>query len=200
MCVAACVRTSSHERATGAGSSHRNDSSSTRSIHQSRLGRYLPDLTKADNLVFGVLCREYLKTSLKHIAISDVYEDLKALELSEEELNESLEILGSRGYVKITHAGHMVYLAEVYSYSLDQFMRAEVKDYEHHVNTIISKIVNEDYDSSSALHENTGISLPIILHVLDLLENRGLIKTVGPAGFAILKIVTVSPELKRMLR
>ena len=161
---------------------------------------YLPGITKADNLVFGVLCREYLKTSQKHIAINDVYNDLKALDLSDDELTESLEILGSRGYAKITHAGHMVYLAELYSYSLDQFMRAEVKDYEHHVNTITSKIVNEDFDCSSTLHENTGISVPIILHVLDLLENKGLIKTAGPAGFAILKIITVSPELKRMLR
>ncbi len=161
---------------------------------------YLPALTKVDNLVFGVLCRHYLKTSLKHIGINEVYDDLAALELSDQELSESLEILGSRGYANVKRAGHDIYLVELYTFSLDEFMRTEVKEYDHHIATLISKIVNENQDSSTALHESTGIPISIILHILDLLENRALLRSVGPAGLPVLKIVSVSAELKRLLR
>ena len=161
---------------------------------------YLPDLTKADNLVFGVLCRHYLETSEKHIGTSEVYDDLKALELSHDELTESLEILESRGYAKLKRGGPDIYLVELNTFSLDEFMRSEVKDYDQHLLTVISKIVNEKQDSSTALHESTGIPVSVILHILDFLESRGLLQSAGPAGFPVRKIVTVSAELRRMLR
>jgi len=137
---------------------------------------------------------------LKHIGINEVYDDLAALELSDQELSESLEILGSRGYANVKRAGHDIYLVELYTFSLDEFMRTEVKEYDHHIATLISKIVNENQDSSTALHESTGIPISIILHILDLLENRALLRSVGPAGLPVLKIVSVSAELKRLLR
>ncbi|SRR6266700_8100832 len=140
---------------------------------------YLPDLTNADNLVFAVLCRQYLKTSRKHIGINEVYDDLKALELSDEELTESLEILGSRGYAKLHRAGHDICLVELYTFSLDEFMRAEVKDYAQHVATVISKIVNEKQDSNTALHDNTGIPVAIILHILAQSSHKRKVVTVS---------------------
>lgn len=161
---------------------------------------YLPELTKADNLVFAVLCRHYLKTGERFVSIGDVEADLKNLDLTDQDIDESLEILASRGYANIKRAGQTVYLAELYPNSLEQFIRAEFPAYPEMLSTVISKIVNENQDTTTALHESTGIPVPVILHILDLLEVQGLLKSVGPAGFPVRKITTVSVELKRMLR
>jgi hypothetical protein len=160
---------------------------------------YLPDLTKADNLVFVVLCRQYLKTGERFISIGDVEADLKKLDLTDQDIDESLEILASRGYADIKRAAQTVYLAEIYPHSLEQFMRAEIPDYPEILTAVISKIVNEKQDTTTALHESTGAPVPVILHILDLLEAQGLLESVGPAGLPVRKIVTVSAELKRLL-
>ena len=161
---------------------------------------YLPDLTKTDNLVFAVLCRHYLKTGERFIGISEGEADLKKLDLTNQDIDESLEILASRGHAEIKRAGQTVYLAEIYAHSLEQFMRAEVPDYARSLATVISKIVNENQDTTTALHETTGFPVPVILHMLHLLETQGLLHSVGPAGFPARKITSVSVELKRMLR
>jgi hypothetical protein len=105
-----------------------------------------------------------------------------------------------RGYVKLQRADLDIYLVEICISSLDAFMRADIKDYDQYVFTVISKIVNEGQDSSTTLQQSTGIPVSIILHILDLLEDRGLLQSVGPAGFPVKKIITVSAGLRRMLR
>lgn len=162
---------------------------------------YLPDLTRADNLVFGILCRHYLKTGDTFFEVNEVYDDLMSLGFSEEEIGENLEVLAGRGYIHTKAiAGGGIWGIELQSHTLDAFMRIEVKDYELNIVSIISKIVNEKQDTSDALHVSTGIALPIILNVLDLLCDRGLLEQIAPAGLPVRKITKFSPELKRMLR
>lgn len=161
---------------------------------------YLPDLTKTDNLVFGVLGRYYLTKGESFFQTADVFNDLMALGFSESEVDESLKILNGRGYIKTsTIQGYQIWGIQLYPFSLDAFIRTEVQDYDWQLVTILSKIVNEDQSTSTEIHESTKITIPIILHALDLLKSKGLITLTGPAGFPIRIITSVSPELKRIL-
>jgi hypothetical protein len=161
----------------------------------------LPDLTKADNLIFGVLCRHYLKKGEMFFQTAEVSEELMALGFSEVEIDESLRILGRRHYIEIkTIQGVTIWAVKLYSSSLDDFLRVEVAGYDEMLLATISGIVNKELDSNTTLHEQTSIAMPIILHFLNSLKDRGMIKTYGPAGFQLLKIMSVSPELKRILR
>jgi TIR domain-containing protein len=165
------------------------------------LVRYLPNITKADNLVFGVLCRHFLKKGNAFFQTAEVCDQLDALELSESEIDESLRILAGRGFISIsTIQRETIWGIDLKSHSLDAFMRLDLPDYDRKVLDIISAIVNEGLNANEPLHKRTAIAMPIILHVLTLLNDKGLIDVTGPAGFPILHITRVSPELKRILR
>jgi hypothetical protein len=162
---------------------------------------FLPELTKADNLVFRTLCQHYMQKGEKFFQIKDVYENLMVLGFGEDEIDESLNILAGRGYIGVKKIGGVrIWGIQLYSFSLDAFVRVEVPDYGEKLVTIISKIVNESVDTNSVLQETTGIPMPVVLHVLDLMEEKGLLRQTGPAGLPFRKILQVSPELKRILR
>ncbi len=162
---------------------------------------YLPGLTKTDNIVFRSLCRRYLEVNSKLLSLEPIYKELKAIGLTVDEINESLEILDGRGYANFEHAvGHFpeYYAIELNTSALDSFMRKELPEYNSMATLVASKIVNEGIPTNIALYDAAGISPAIVDHLLDFFELRGLIvlmKTIGATH-----IDSVSPELKRMLR
>jgi len=162
---------------------------------------YLPDLTKTDNLVFAAFYRRYLQENSKLLWSVPIYQELRDSDLTDDEINESLEILEGRGYIKLVRqiGGNIKYeTVELYTSSLDTFLRKELQNYNNIIKDIASVIVNEDVQTNDALNECIDVSPAIVNHILDLFESRGIVelsKTIGSTY-----IVSVSPELKRMLR
>jgi len=158
-----------------------------------------PSLTKADNQVFEVLCRGYLKSSQKAIGISEVIEELTALGLSDAELGESIEMLESHGCLRAKRAAGDIWLVELSTFSLDGYMRATIQDFDQQILTVVAQIVNEKKDDTTSLGKATGLPNAVILHILDVLEQQGFLKTAGPAGFPVRKVFSVSGRLGRIL-
>lgn len=162
---------------------------------------YLPNLTKIDNLVFASLGQRYLHENSHLLWSEPIYKELRAIDLTDSEINESLEILEGRGYIKLERVigGDVEYEAvELYTASLDSFFRKEVPDYNQIIMTLASNIINENILTNEELIDKTHIQPSIVNHVLNLFELRGLVelaKTIGATH-----IVSVSAELKRMLR
>lgn len=161
---------------------------------------YLPDLTKSDNLVFAALCREYLKAGELLINAAEAYQELKSLDLSDEEIRESLDILEGRDYIGTERAiGGQIIAVRMYPLSADAFLRHDLHDYDQVVATIASKIINEAITNNSALHQQTGVPLSLVNHMLEVFKGRGLVKLVKALG-GFRQVIWVSPEFKRMLR
>jgi len=162
---------------------------------------YLPALTKTDNVVFGSLGRHYLQENIKLLCSEPIYKELRAIDLTDDEINESLEILAGRGYIKLEReiGGSDEFGAiELYTSALDIFFRNELPGYNDMIVNLASKVVNEGMKTNDALQNATGVTPAVVNHVLDLFEQRGLVdlaKTIGATH-----IVSVSPALKRMLR
>jgi hypothetical protein len=162
---------------------------------------YLPGLKETDNLVFGVLGRRYMQENNKLLWSEPIYEELRALDLIDDEINESLGILEGRGYIKLEReiGGDCEFAAiELYTSALDLFFRQELSDYERLIITIASKIVNENVTTNDVLQNDTGIQPAVVDHVLDLFEIRGFVELAKTMGATYIE--SVSPELKRMLR
>lgn len=150
--------------------------------------------------MFEVLCNYYLTHGEDFFQTGDVYGELSALGLSDEQMGESLEILSGRGFIETKAiAGGDIWGIKLYSFSLHAFLCVAMREYDSMVIKIISQIVNQEQTNSKALQENTGIPLPIVLHVLRFLRDKGLLQLTGPAGFAFFHAFNVSPELKRIL-
>jgi hypothetical protein len=161
---------------------------------------YLPDLTKLDNLVFAALCRQYLKVGEQLFSANEASQELKSLNLSDEEIIESIDILEGRGYIGTERSiDGQIFAVRMYPIFADAFIRHDLDGYDQVVSTIASKIVNEGIASNSVLHEQTGIVLPIVNHMLAMFDERKLIKLTTDLG-GCRWIVNVSPEFKRMLR
>ncbi len=161
---------------------------------------YLPGLTKSDNLVFAALCRQYFKVGEQLFDPTEAYQELKSLDLSDEDIRESLEILEGRGYIGTERVlGGQIVLVRMCPSSADAFLRHDMGDYEQVVATLVSKIVNEGIATNSALHQQTGVPLSVVNHMLEFFEGRGLVKLVKALG-GFREVVDVSPEFKRILR
>jgi len=160
---------------------------------------YLPELTRSDNLVWKTLCNMYITTG--DISISGFREEMSSLGLSDEETLECLEVLHRRGHIKKlkkTLGGEIVAVG-LNVLSVDDFLRHEVPDYEEKMTAIISKIVNEDLWTNMELQQQLSIPLPIVNHVLEVLELRGLVELVKTLG-GMRQVYHISPELRRILR
>lgn len=160
---------------------------------------YLPELTRFDNLTFAVLCGQYFKIDSQYFDPADSIQELKAADLTFEDICESLEILEGRGYIEIERAlGGRILSIRLAPSTADVFLRNGLDDYDRIVKTIISQIVNEGIYRSSDLHERTSYPLAVVIHMLELFESQGLVK-LSEMISVIREVVHVSPELKRML-
>lgn len=160
---------------------------------------YLPGLTKADHLVFGILCHNYFQYGFKYFSIGRVEKEFAETDMSESEINESLEVLKSRGFIDVEYACNTPCLVRLSTHSLDLFLHAEHADYERILFRIICMIVNEEKISNNELTEALSISRPIISHFLEVLESNGLLELCKTCN-GYMEIGSKSPELKRMLQ
>ncbi len=159
----------------------------------------IQDLHKIDTLIFTQACQNVLSKSDKSVCLSDIYDDLKAQKISDEDISESLEVLDSKGYIKATKAGGIIPFFIITTFGFDQFARANIDNYEEIVNDICLKLINHSLENNADVADMTNHPLALVNHVFNLLENHGLIKIAKLMG-ELYQIINISPELKRMFR
>jgi len=160
----------------------------------------LQGLNKIDTLIFTEACQKVLSSADKGINLSEIYDNLKAQEISDEDISESLEILDSKGYIKATKVlnGTIPFFA-VTTFGFDQFAQSNIDNYEDAVNNICLKLINHSLENNADVADLTKYPLALVNHVFEFLENRDLIKMVKTIG-GLYMITYTSPELKRIFR
>jgi len=157
-------------------------------------------LHKIDTLTFTEACQKVLSKSDNSVSLSEIYDDLKAKDISDEDISESLEVLDSKGYIKATKVlSGLIPFFTITTYGFEEYAQTNIANYDSKVNDICLKLINHSLDKNVDVADMTKYPLALVNHVFELLENKGFIKMVKAIGGLYL-ITYTSPEFRRMFR
>ena len=159
---------------------------------------HFQNLTKIDNIVFEIGCKWVIKNEFNFVDVKDIIEECKLLDINEKQIEESIEILDSKGYVNgnLCNTGYFGYRITMYGF--DEYLQKTNNNYDGMLNDICLKLVNENIFSNHGLSESLKIPIIIVNHLLDLLESESLIKQTKFMGNNQ-EVYQVSAELKRKI-
>lgn len=162
----------------------------------------VPGLSTVDSQVLEVCCAELIERDQSPLWFepNEVFEVAKSRGIDKAGVQESIEILDGRGYLKASRVlGGGIYHFGVTDYGFDEYLRVKLDNYDGLTRAVGFEIVNHDTRSTWEIAEKLEQPAIIVGHILERFQNRGFIKMIsaktGPG-----KIISVSPELKRALQ
>jgi pyrimidine deaminase RibD-like protein len=162
-----------------------------------------PRLEGTDLRILKAACDEAIRTGAKGNPF--IYrKDLEPLSelagISPEEFDESLQILNSEHYIEPSGRGSIT-VFRITVIGFEVYAQAFIGNYKGIVKSVISRIVDNGDRTNKVIAEALHHPLMIVNHILDVLEQDNKLtqkKTLNSEGN--FEIVTVSPQLKRMLK
>jgi hypothetical protein len=168
--------------------------------------RLLPNLNKADTLVFKSICEIYLETGNENVTRQETIDRCATLAIHQEEVDESLAILDSQGYFerpfKLSEYARgcgRIQIIRISTYGFNEYAREWLPNYEKLVRDIGFCICNEGLEDATVIEQRFQQPKSLIGRILDTLEDSGFIKQIKPLGVAA-RIFRVEPQLKRWLQ
>lgn len=160
-------------------------------------------LSSIDSLILKRAASFDLENNAHIVEPEIIFSDLDTLGLTKQQILDSIEILGSDGYFKVSHymgggSDRFGCHLRVTSYGLEKYCSAEVYNYEQLKEQCAGLIVNEGVHDNQSLANRTGGHLRLIEHILDVFESNGLIATLKFLGGDI-AIQNVHAKFRRML-
>ena len=163
----------------------------------------VPGLPEVDSLVLRLCCEALFQQGSidESLRPQTIFERTEELELPQDEVLETLEVLGGRGYLSldVSGEGHLLLLG-VTDYGFDKYARTYIPNYDAAFQTVALDLVNHDRNNSREIEEATELPAVLVEHVLRQFNSRGYIGIQTVSDIATIYIDTVSPELKRWLR
>ncbi len=162
----------------------------------------LPNLTKTDTLLLKLSCEKAIEQGYPDIDTAMIWNKLKSFDLPDEELTNSLEVLNSKGYINVTRTFSGIVCYRVATYGFDEYSRAYLQNYDTVTESVAFQIVNHNENNNSSISESLKLPQMVVDHILNVFNDKGLIKTSETLGGGMLNIhiYYVSPELKRLLK
>lgn len=162
------------------------------------------NLTRTDSLILKSACEEANKTGHPFVSPESFLEEIKLLDIHEEDFYESLEILHSRGFIK----GHKVFdgTNRIKSFYInvsgyDEYARTYLKDYPEIIKLVIAEIVNLDNQDSLVMATSLNQPVRLVNHILESFQFHGLVKLLKlSGGDNKVLVLNYTPELKRKIR
>lgn len=159
----------------------------------------LPGLNAIDTALFTHACNYGIEQTNTNILQPSMFRVLSELDLKDDGIMESLEVLESLHYVKLERVlgGGIPFFSITFN-GLDKFLRSKENESEYrgNVDRICLCLINEKVDSSHGIADRTGLPLVIINHILEMLSGKRLIKIDMQLAHECF-IITVSPLLRR---
>lgn len=157
-------------------------------------------LTKSDNLVLKMSCEHAINendiyTQFNPITLSEVDPNLK---LTQEEINDCVEILENINYLKVQRMLGGYYIYFLTENGFNSYAEHYIENYESSIETIISLIVNRKIDSNYELIEESKLPSIIVNAILFRLENSSMLKLSKTIG-DLIHIMNTSANLRRLL-
>jgi hypothetical protein len=161
----------------------------------------LTDLNVIDSLILKIACEKAIKESYLFMNFKEIRDELNEFQIPKEDIFESFEILGRRGYLKIKWSvTEIISSFSITTYGFDEYAKIYLKNYDGILKSVILNILNNNIEDNRQLAENLKEPIMIINHFLNLLESRGLIRILKSANEEYITIHHISAELKRAFR
>lgn len=159
-----------------------------------QLDSFLPDLPKDENILFKRICELTLSKDYPNLHESDL------LSLSNgyltTEFTDSLEILKTKGYVKLAWAlDRAVKMLTVLPSGFELYANKNLSDFSKLTSEIARPIGDKSVFNSRQLAAQLGRSHSLVVLISQVLEQKGLLKL--SSGNGMVRYDWSSPELKR---
>jgi hypothetical protein len=156
-------------------------------------------LSRVDSLLLEKACRIAIDQGHTLINLAEWLEALGSLALTEEQLTESQEILEEHGYIKRLRT---MGLREIYSFTVtlsgfQEFAKVGISEFSGLVSQVAAILARGEHMSGNSIAAVVNQPLRIVEHVLELLENNGLVQISRTHGGDYMTVWEVSAKLRR---
>jgi hypothetical protein len=160
----------------------------------------IPDLTKIDTIVLKVICEIGLKVGYLLADSSKIFAELKAFEISIEDIIDSIKILDGRYYIKASWDSSGFSHASITTYGFKEYAKIYLKNYDESITSVASFLVNagDVVQESNSIALKLSLPLVIVNHIIDVFYENGFVDKKEMTGNITL-VYKISPELKRRL-
>lgn len=163
----------------------------------------IPGLTRIDNIVLNSICSLAVNENSWLIQPESVYGDTDSLDINREEVLDSIEVLGNRGYLELKLLAGGVprgigYVRPTLS-GFETYAETSIPEYAEWMRKVALEIVNAGADYNETIANSSAIPKYVVDHILNMFDSRGWIGLSKVIGGGI-HIFDVSPELKRAFR
>lgn len=158
----------------------------------------IPNLSEIDSLILKVSCEQAIKNNDLLIDSIENIGELNNCDIPKEHLEESVQILDGRGYLKIIPDRFTLPSFFITTFGFSEYAKIFVENYNDMIESISFDLVNKKHEDNFSIQKSVSFPIVFVDHILDLLKDRGFIESSKVSGGGIL-IFNVSPELKRIL-
>jgi hypothetical protein len=160
----------------------------------------LPGLTEIDSIILKIACQKAFEKGNLWIGFGEIHDRLKELDIPDEEIMESLEVLAGRGHITVERvlSGDIPQFL-INDYAIDDYVRRNFIKYDDIINLVIYNIVNNKIINNFKIAELINQPIILVNHILKTLESRSFLKCSKVLSGDI-HIYYVSPELKRIIK
>ena len=162
---------------------------------------HLPGISKIDTMVFKSICDLSLEKDIDWISTDELKPQLSNLGISEDNLYESLDILAGIYYLEGERyiGSEGIQLIKITTQGFEQYATAFLPGFSDLVSKALISIVNNGIEDNEKLAAHLSKSRILIDYILDILNNRGLIKQVKTIGGGVY-ITEITAQGKRAAR
>jgi len=163
-------------------------------------GPLIAGLTRVDDLVLREIARMQIERNNGLVTFDEIGANPALKEVPQQELLDSLEILGQKYLIKISYVlGAPLSHVVLTDFGFQQFAEAYVPDYNETVARIAALLVNENVCQNEELASRIQRPVGFVDFVLSLMESNDYIKVSKYIGGQS-RVWQISPSLKRALQ
>lgn len=156
----------------------------------------LPDSTGTDERVLSAIYLHEVLGRQSWVGVSDLRATPALAQAPQDELLASLEILESKGLVRLEKPGGPALFASFTIEGFRHFAQAHVEGYQELLAAVAAKLLNEDEYENQAIASKLDCPIGLVNYLLDVLEAARHI-TLAKYGSGVWEVAHVSPTLKR---
>jgi hypothetical protein len=161
---------------------------------------HIQGLDSIDSQVLQAIGNYFFEQNKSSIGKDDLLDLLQSLNLSAQQLDESLEILSDQYYISGTDSiGRRFTLIQIEMRGAEMVLRQRIPDFENQYHRITAHVVNNFAITNKQIASDLSLPLVMINYVLGDIDSKGLIKMSKSLGGSH-QVYDVSARLKRSIK
>lgn len=137
----------------------------------------VPGISQTDTIVFKKVCELCLENKRMGSIATKLFDELRDLDISDEDIEESLSILQNRFLIKVARVmGGMIVGIQITTRGFENYGKFFIPEYNDIISRIIVSVRNRNLRNNRDIAEYLGVNIIFIDHILDVIERRKLIK------------------------